>query len=135
MLSMQYQWNAYREEEEEGGYGKNARSKVFSMRSSSVFFNGGKDKVEVFMGAGKQGETSPDFRIEGSFRSRNCKIRTANGEMVAKIARKRVNSTIMLSDDVFTLVVQPGYSTELIMAFVVILDRISSKAYTPILCS
>ncbi|KAL5738899.1 hypothetical protein ACOSQ2_028079 [Xanthoceras sorbifolium] len=67
--------------------------------------------------------------------SRNCKIKNANGDLVAQIARKRANSTILLSDDVFSLLVYPGFGTDLVMAFVVILDRISSKPYTPVLCS
>lgn len=137
ILSMQYQWNAYREED---GCGKSSPGcKVFSMRSSSmVLFGGGKDKAEVCMGSasGRGRQQRPDFRIEGSFRNRNCKIRNAEGEVVAKIARKRVmNSTVMLSDDVFSLAIQPGYNSDLIMAFVLVLDRISTKPYTPALCS
>lgn len=103
-----------------------------------AFFSGGKDKAEVLMGSSsrQQGKTTPDFRIEGSFRNRNCKIRNAEGEVVAKIGRKRVmNSTVMLSDDVFSLAIRPGYSSDLIMAFVIVLDRISAKPYTPALCS
>ncbi|KAI9153667.1 hypothetical protein LWI28_014741 [Acer negundo] len=142
ILSMQYQWSGYREED---GCGKIKRSsgmsKVFTMRSSSLLFKDG--AAEVFMMGSerrKQAQhtsTSPDFKIEGCFRSRNCSIRTANGDLVAKIARKRAaNSTILLTDDVFTLVVHPGYGTDLVMAFVVILDRISTKPYTPVfLCS
>ncbi|KAK1562754.1 hypothetical protein Q3G72_016519 [Acer saccharum] len=152
ILSMQYQWSGYREED---GCGKIKRSsssssgmsKVFTMRSSSLLFKDG--AAEVFMMGSDSGPTKrrkqaqhsistpPDFKIEGCFRSRNCSIRTANGDLVAKIARKRAaNSTILLTDDVFTLVVHPGYGTDLVMAFVVILDRISSKPYTPVfLCS
>ena len=140
ILSMQYQWNAYREEDDCGK--SSPGCKVFSMRSSSMaFFGGGKDKAEVFVGSAsgrgrQQRGTTPDFRIEGSFRNRNCKISNADGQVVAKIGRKRVmNSTVMLSDDVFSLVIQPGYSSELIMAFVIVLDRISTKPYTPALCS
>ncbi|KAJ0087632.1 hypothetical protein Patl1_31639 [Pistacia atlantica] len=136
MLSMQYQWNAYREEEEEeDDHGK--RSRVFSMmRRSLVFFHNGKDEAEVYMGGNKQAQSNrPDFTIEGSFRTRNCKIKNANGEVVAKISRKRVNSTILLSDDVFNLVVQPGFPTHLVMAFVIVLDRICSKPFAPVLCS
>lgn len=137
MLSMQYQWNAYREEGEEGSYGK--RSRVFSMmRRSPVFFHNGKDEAEVYMGSGRSKKVqsnTPDFTIEGSFRRRSCKIKNANGEVTAKIARKRVNSTILLSDDVFSLIVQPGFPTHLVMAFVIVLDRICSKPFAPVFCS
>lgn len=57
------------------------------------------------------------------------------GEVVAKIARKKVNPTVVLGDDVFSLVVQPGLESQLIMAFVVILDRICVKPFAPSLCS
>ncbi|KAE8098962.1 hypothetical protein FH972_016981 [Carpinus fangiana] len=96
-----------------------------------------KDDVEaiVVMGHGQSDQT-PDFRIEGCFRRRNCKIKSSStGQMVAKIARKRVNNKILLGDDVFTLAVQPGFDTQLVMAFVIILDRICGKPFAPVLCS
>ncbi|GKV04260.1 hypothetical protein SLEP1_g16440 [Rubroshorea leprosula] len=135
IMSMQYQWNAYRGDQEMRRR-KCKKSKVFSMRTPSLLFQRQrKDQAEVFLpGLSKKGQV-PDFRIQGSFRSRNCLIRTATGEVAAKITRKRVNSTVLLSDDVFSLVVQPGFDMELIMAFVVVLDRICANPFTPILCS
>jgi len=136
VLSMQYQWNAYRGEDK---CGTSSNSKVFSMRSGSMLFHrhSSKDDVEavVVMGHGQSHQT-PDFRIEGCFRRRNCKIKSSStGQMVAKIARKRVNNKILLGDDVFTLAVQPGFDTQLVMAFVIILDRICGKPFAPVLCS
>ena len=56
--------------------------------------------------------------------------------MAAKILRKRAaNTTVLLSDDVFSLVVEPGFDPELMMAFVIILDRICGKPFAPVLCS
>ncbi|XP_071722057.1 protein LURP-one-related 8-like [Rutidosis leptorrhynchoides] len=97
----------------------------------------------------------PDYIIEGSFWNRNCKIMsTINGEVAAKIMRKRTctstpingssssnsssstSSTIMLSEEVFSLVVMPDFDPQVIMAFVVILDRICCKPiFTPRMCS
>ncbi|KAI9380731.1 hypothetical protein POPTR_016G143500v4 [Populus trichocarpa] len=141
MLSMQYQWNAYRGDQD----GCERTSKVFSMRSPSVLSDfhaaGRKHVAEIFMGTRLGGrrhdQNMPDFKIQGSFRSRDCKIvKTCTGEVVARISRKRANNTtILLSDDVFSLVVQPGFDTHLIMAFVIVLDRISSKPFSPFLCS
>ncbi|KDP21815.1 hypothetical protein JCGZ_00602 [Jatropha curcas] len=132
ILSMQYQWNAYRGED---GYRNNPKTKLFSMRSTSLLFQTGKDVAEIFMGGITRQGQIPDFRIEGSFRARDCKIKNTEGEVVAKMARKRVHTTILLSDDVFSLVVQPDFDTQLVMAFVIILDRISNKPFTPIFCS
>uniref|UniRef100_A0A6N2KMI7 Protein LURP-one-related 5-like n=1 Tax=Salix viminalis TaxID=40686 RepID=A0A6N2KMI7_SALVM len=139
ILSMQYQWRAYRGDQD--GCGK---ANVFFMRSPSVLSNfqaaGRKHVAEIFMGthSGGHHQSMPDLKIEGSFRSRDCKIvKTCTGEVVARISRKRVmnNTTILLSDDVFSLVVHPGFDTHLIMAFVIVLDRISSKPFSPFLCS
>ncbi|XP_021829028.1 protein LURP-one-related 5-like [Prunus avium] len=133
MLSMQDQWNAYRGED---GCGKSPKSsRVFAMRSGSGLFGSSNksEAAEVFMGAHATG--TPDFRIEGCFGRRNCKIRSRSGQLVASVARKRVNSTVLLDNDVFNLVVQPGFDLDLIMGFVIILDRICGKPFTPILCS
>lgn len=140
---MQNQWNAYRGEVVVDGYGKRSSgkrcssSKVFSMRSG----NKKNEEADVFL-RGQQPtklKEEADFRIGGCFRKRNCIIRsgTSSGQvLVANIARKKVNnSTILLGDDVFSLVVQPGFDIELIMAFVIVLDRICGKSYAPVLCS
>lgn len=103
----------------------------------------------------KPSQQQPDYRIEGSFWNRNCNIRsTISGQVAAKIMRKKTgtstmisggsssgsnsstSSTIMLSEEVFSLVVKPGFDPQVIMAFVVILDRICFKPLlTPRMCS
>ncbi|KAM1691415.1 hypothetical protein ACFX15_032496 [Malus domestica] len=135
MLSLQDQWNAYRGED---GCGKNPKSsRVFTMKSGSNLF-GSRNKseaAEVFMGGPTSSNSAPDFIVEGCFRRRNCKIRDCSGELVATVSRKRVNNSVLLENDVFSLVVQPGFDLELIMGFVIVLDRICGKTFTPILCS
>lgn len=131
-------------------------SRVFSMRrrsSGSLFFHRGNkdDEAEVFLHGGSpliikqeddheslpsSSSSIPDFRIGGCFRRRNCVITAGrSGQLVARIARKKANSTVLLGDDVFSLIVQPGFDIHLIMAFVIILDRICAKPYAPLLCS
>ncbi|KAK4268355.1 hypothetical protein QN277_025024 [Acacia crassicarpa] len=150
------QWNAYKGEGScrrrtkgsESSEGAKPKA-LFSMRSSgSMVFNGGGDKndhdeAQVFMGTStgqgqgcKSHDEAPDFKVQGCFRRRNCVIRNSKGHVAAKISRKRVNKTVVLGDDVFNLVVQPGFQHHLMMAFVVVLDRIHTKHYyTPLLCS
>lgn len=147
VLSMQCQWNAYRGEDKTGKRVTSTTSKVFSMRSGSTLFHSSKEEAIVMMMGSSSGPSTnnsntdhhqtPDFRIEGCFRRRNCKIiKSSSGEMVARIARKRVNNRrILLGDDVFSLAVQPGFDPQLIMAFVIILDRICGKPFAPVLCS
>ncbi|KAL5974903.1 hypothetical protein ACLOJK_031579 [Asimina triloba] len=129
MLSMRKQWNAFE--------GDNSSKLFFSMKRRSMVQSS--DEVEVFMmsaGSRKRlNNREPDFTIEGSFGRRHCKIRSGKGEVVAEISRKRINPAILLSDDVFSLVVGPGYDSELMMAFVIVMDRICGKPFTPALCS
>lgn len=129
---MQHQWTGYRGEDDHC-------SRAFTMkRPSSLLIPRNACEAEVYIGENisESSERKPDLKTEGSFRRRNCKITTAaTGQLVAEISRKRINSTLLLSDDVFTLVVQPGFETELVMAFVIILDRICFKPFAPILCS
>lgn len=144
LLSMQHQWNGYKGADE---YGKSSKTKVFSMRRPSFLIHTSGCEAEVFMETAAMpapadiSQAPPptalaDFRIEGSFRRRNCKIKNQSGKLAAKIVRKRTaNTTILLSDDVFSLEVQPGFEVELIMAFVIILDRICAKPFAPVLCS
>ncbi|KAF8364693.1 hypothetical protein HHK36_033373 [Tetracentron sinense] len=130
--SMQQQWNGFKGED-----GCSRKSPIlFSMRRGSsismLVQSNNIDEAKVFMGG--RGPTA-DFRIEGSFRRRCCKIRGPTGEVAAEITRKKVNSSVLLSNDVFSLVVQPGFDSELIMAFVVVMDRICRKSFAPLLCS
>ncbi|XP_068669473.1 protein LURP-one-related 12-like [Aristolochia californica] len=130
MLSMHDQWNGF----EGDGYSKTCtKTPLFSMNKKSILQTS--DEIEVFMGSCRNRTSSPDFRIDGCFRRRHCKIREGNGKVVAEICRKKVNTTILLSEDVFSLIVRPGFSSELIMAFIVVMDRICRKPVTPIMCS
>lgn len=143
VFSIQHQWNAYKGEE--GDLINSPKpNKIFSMIKSKSFFFHNSDKniaeAQVFLErrSGQNKVTidqTPDFRIEGCFWRRNCKIKNRNGEVVANIARKKVNDRVLLGDDVFSLVVQPGFDAQLIMAFVIVLDRICVKPYAPVLCS
>ncbi|KAM7526632.1 hypothetical protein LguiA_016534 [Lonicera macranthoides] len=137
IFSMQNQWNGYRGEDQSV---KSPKSRVFAMRRPSVLIHRSACEAEVYMETScPPSETPPpvpDFRIEGSFRRRNCKIKNSGGQVAAKILRKRAaNTTVLLSDDVFSLLVEPGFDPELMMAFVIILDRICGKPFAPVLCS
>ncbi|XP_072976142.1 protein LURP-one-related 5-like [Typha angustifolia] len=130
ILSMHNQWNGYKGEE---GWNKRSRSHVFSMRRCSILQS--TDEAEVFMGSPDNKSQMPSFLIEGCFWRRCCKVRGSEGKEVARICRKKVGTSVVLGDDVFSLVVQPGADCELIMAFVVIMDRICQKPFTPLMCS
>ncbi|KAJ3669109.1 hypothetical protein LUZ60_011059 [Juncus effusus] len=126
-LSMHDQWNAYKSEEITK---KGSRAPIFSMKRCAILQN--TDAAEVFMTGVK-----PSFRIDGCFMKRCCRITDINGKEIAKISRKKTGDagSVMLSDDVFSLIVQPGVDCEIVMAFVIIMDRICHKSFTPIMCS
>ncbi|PWA68700.1 tubby C-terminal-like domain-containing protein [Artemisia annua] len=157
IFSIQNQWNGCVYEEYNNGSSKSDK-RIFSIRkpSSSMLVFGrtrnqqAQCEAEVFLNhPDRKLSREPDYRIEGSFWNRNCKIwNIASGEVAAKIMRKRTsttalisgntntNSTIMLSEEVFSLVVKQGFDPQMIMAFVVILDRICFKPFfTPLMCS
>ncbi|XP_020150400.1 protein LURP-one-related 8 [Aegilops tauschii subsp. strangulata] len=158
IISMHDQWNCYKAPEE--GQAKRARSQqLFSVRKCSVLQNN--REAEVYMSSactttttttttdasasdhGTTGHQSPGFWIEGCFRRRNCKIRRAHdGKEVARIARKKARTPatpdtapLTLGEDVFSLVVQRDADCTMIMALVVVLDRICWRPYTPLICS
>lgn len=127
---MHGQWNGFEGDDDAG---PKSRMPVFSMRRRSFLRIG--DETEVFMCGLRNHVQAPDFWINGSFRRRCCKIQDSSGVVVAEICRKTANTRILLGNDVFRLIVQPGYDCELMMAFVVIMDRICRKPFTPALCS
>ncbi|KAG6533774.1 protein LURP-one-related 12-like isoform X1 [Zingiber officinale] len=112
ILSLHNRWS---------GFSAN-KTQVFSMRRPSIFQSC--DGAEVFMEPAKGRSPAPDFQTEGCFSRRDCKILGADGCEVARMGRKKANKSITLGDDVFSLVIQPNVDVELVMAFVVIMDRI-----------
>ncbi|CAL9152283.1 unnamed protein product [Musa hybrid cultivar] len=116
ILSMHDRWSGFKGEDD---VETSTSPRVFSMRRRSVLQGG--DEAEVFMDAPDRRSPEPDFRTEGRFRRRNCKIMDRDGQEVARIFRKEVNESVTLSDDVFSLIIQPNMDAELIMAFLVTL--------------
>uniref|UniRef100_A0A0E0MBU1 Tubby C-terminal domain-containing protein n=2 Tax=Oryza punctata TaxID=4537 RepID=A0A0E0MBU1_ORYPU len=145
ILSLHNRWNCYRAQEEEGLDSTNSPSvsqQVFSMRKSSALQSS--DEAEVFMSTRPSDHSQPDaspspsFRIEGCFSMRSCKIRGSNSEEAARITKKNagvMSRPVSLGDDVFTLVVRPGVDVAVVMAMVVVMDRICRRPYTPMACS
>ncbi|CAM0151231.1 unnamed protein product [Urochloa decumbens] len=139
IFSMQDQWNCYKASEESQGK-RTISHQLFSMRKCSVLQKGHEAEVSIFGCGTASGHTGqgPSFLVEGCFRRRNCKIRNSAGEEVARIMTKNVETasdSLTLGDDVFSLVVEPNVDCTMIMAFVVVLDRICWKPYTPMICS
>lgn len=130
-MSAHDQWNCL---EGDGGSRQKPTGLVFSMRRRRVLQSS--DEAEVFVGGG----AAAGYRVEGSFRRRSCKIlRRAGGTeevVVAEIRRKMATSSVALGDDVFCLIVQPrAADVKLLVAFIVVMDRICRRHRVPLLCS
>ncbi|KAJ0975430.1 hypothetical protein J5N97_017395 [Dioscorea zingiberensis] len=133
IFSMHDGWKGYRSDDELRNIV--SRSHVFSMGRRSILQSSDEAEVYMLSSTGHLPQ-KPDFRIEGCFWRRCCSILTGTGNVVAEISRKKVkNMSVFFGDDVFTIVIKPGVDCELIMAFMVVMDRISKKPFTPILCS
>ncbi|RLM58537.1 protein LURP-one-related 5-like [Panicum miliaceum] len=140
ILSMRDQWNCYRASEEAGDKSSSRRQHLFSMRKCSLVKRN--DEAEVHISgcttSSDHDSQAPSFRVQGSFWRRSCKILKGNGEEVARITRKKagaVSETVTLGEDVFSLTIMPNVDRSMIMAFVVILDRICQKPYKLLMCS
>ncbi|XP_042450445.1 protein LURP-one-related 5-like isoform X1 [Zingiber officinale] len=118
ILSVRDKWSGFKCGD---GLEMSHRTHAFSMRRRSIL--NGCEQAEVFMDSSS---STASFRTEGCFRRRNCEIKDGKGEeVVARISRKKVkNNSVTLGDDVFSLVIQPGVDAELVMAFLVVMDRI-----------
>ncbi|RLM69309.1 protein LURP-one-related 5-like [Panicum miliaceum] len=139
IFSMHDQWNCYRASEE--SQGKRTRPHhLFSMRKCLVLQKGHEAQVSMSGCSTASDSTGqgPSFWVEGCFRRRSCKIRNSDGEEVARILRKKAEAaanSLTLGEDVFSLVIQPNVDCTMIMAFIVVLDRICWRPYTPMICS
>ncbi|KAF3334865.1 protein LURP-one-related 12-like protein [Carex littledalei] len=125
IMSMHDRWNAY--EVEECLFRKQPNSKLFSMKRYSMLQNVYKAEVLVKTSAdNNKPKLVPGFRIEGCFERRNCKIYNSKGEEVAQISRKTIGETssVLLGNDVFSLVIHPGFNCTMVMAFVIVMDRL-----------
>ncbi|KAG0468137.1 hypothetical protein HPP92_017465 [Vanilla planifolia] len=115
VLSLRDRWRAYIEVEE------STKFHLFDMRRPS-FVQSGLEIAEVFMG--RAGGGGADYIIKGCFKKRCCTVRGRDGEILATISPKKANPTVVLGEDVFELLLEPGVSTELLVSFIVAMDRI-----------
>ncbi|PKU70241.1 Protein LURP-one-related 8 [Dendrobium catenatum] len=128
ILSLHDQWNGY-------SITASFKTLIFTMKQRSILKNRD-DDVEIFLHksrgdkAGSKSMEEADYRIQGCFQKRSCKIWGRSGKLVAWISRKMVSPLVILDDDVFRLIMAPGnHQCELIMAFIVIMDRICRKPF------
>ncbi|KAJ4763739.1 LURP-one-like protein (DUF567) [Rhynchospora pubera] len=126
--SLHHRWEGFAGERVEGQHQK----PLFTVRRSSIF--GGNRAgmvVEVHGGVGLT-EAETEYRIEGSFSQRCCKVLfegiASKGEaasLVAEIKRKvDPDAHVVLGKDVFSLFLAPHFDAAFAMGLVLVLDQI-----------
>jgi LURP-one-related len=130
---MHDQWNVYNTEDCTTDASK---LPIFSVRRCSILQN--TDSSEVFIGCSNTNSNKlrPTFMIDGCFEKRCSRVTDSKGKEVAKISRKKASAEtpVMLSNDVFSLILHPGVECQIIMALLVIMDRICQKSSTSRMC-
>lgn len=115
--SLHQRWEGFVGERLEG------QKHIFNVRRSSIM---GRTSVtaEVY---GNPGE---EYQIEGSFSQRTCTIFNADKQSVAEITRKLdISTNVVLSKEVFSVCLEPGFDAAFVMGLVLVLDQIYGEEY------
>ncbi|GLJ13734.1 hypothetical protein SUGI_0219190 [Cryptomeria japonica] len=97
---------------------------IFSVKKPLIFSKSG--DMEVFLGPNIK-KKQADYTVQGSYKERYCKIYNGTTTIVAEVKRKFATSDVMLSRDVFSVVVKMGVDQAFIMGLIVILHQISGE--------
>jgi uncharacterized protein YxjI len=79
----------------------------------------GKKTLAHVVAASSSAGDGEAFVVEGSYGRRACAVRDARGDVVAEVRRKEA-----VGDDLFRLVVSPGFGAPLAMGLVIALDEL-----------
>ncbi|GLJ13732.1 hypothetical protein SUGI_0219160 [Cryptomeria japonica] len=95
---------------------------IVSVRKSSIFSKN--EVAEAFVGS-TGGKKHSDYKVLGNYSERHCSIYNGLGTLVAE--RKFATSDVMLSKEVFNVVVKAGIDQAFMMALIVILHQMSGE--------
>ncbi|GLJ13731.1 hypothetical protein SUGI_0219150 [Cryptomeria japonica] len=97
---------------------------IFRVRKSSMF---SKNEVAEALVGSTRGKKHSDYKVLGNYSERHCSIYNGVGTLVAEVKRKFAASDVMLSKDVFNVVVKAGIDQAFMMALIVILHQMSRE--------
>jgi len=97
---------------------------IFSLRKSFIFNRNA--VIEVFLSSNKRKEHF-DYKIEGCYMERYCTVYSDARTIVAEVKRKYATPEVLLSKDVYNVVVRAGIDQAFIMGLVVILHQMSGE--------
>ncbi|PKI35931.1 hypothetical protein CRG98_043685 [Punica granatum] len=110
-------WQAFR------GESNDPNNLMFSAKTSSILFV--KTKLHVFL-AHNTKEDVCDFRVEGSWLERSCKIYIGESStVIAEMHKKHTLQSILVGKDNYMVTVHPNIDYAFIVALIVILDEIN----------
>ncbi|GLJ13733.1 hypothetical protein SUGI_0219180 [Cryptomeria japonica] len=113
-----YRWYGFH------GEACNGQKPIFSVSKSSVFSKN--EVAEAFVGS-TRGKKHSDYKVLGNYSERHCSIYNGLGTLVAEVKRKFATSDVMLSKDVFNVVVKAGIDQAFMMGLIVILHQMSGE--------
>ncbi|XP_057858909.2 protein LURP-one-related 5-like [Cryptomeria japonica] len=97
---------------------------IFSVSKSSMFTKN--EVAEAFVGS-TRGKKHSYYKVLGNYSERHCSIYNGLGTLVAEVKRKFATSDVMLSKDVFNVVVKAGIDQAFMMGLIVILHQMSGE--------
>lgn len=97
---------------------------IFRLRKSFIFNRNA--LIEVFLSSNKRKEHF-DYKIEGCYMERYCTIYSDARTIVAEVKRKYATPEVLLSKDVYNVVVRAGLDQAFIMGLVIILHQMSGE--------
>lgn len=119
VLNIMYNsWDGFAGDKYEG------QKPIFRLRKSSIFNKNA--LIEVFLGSNKRKEHF-DYKIEGCYMERYCTIYSDARTIVAEVKRKYATPEVLLSKDVYNVVVRAGLDQAFIMGLVIILHQMSGE--------
>ncbi|GLJ13730.1 hypothetical protein SUGI_0219130 [Cryptomeria japonica] len=97
---------------------------IFSVNKLSMFSKN--EVAEAFVGSSR-GMKHSAYKVLGNYSKRHCSIYNGLGTLVAEVKRKFATSDVVLSKDVFNVVVKVGIDQAFMMGLIVILHQMSGE--------
>lgn len=119
VLNIMYNtWNGFAGDKCDG------QKPIFRIRKSFIFNRNA--VIEVFLSSNKR-KGQFDYKIEGCYMERYCTFYSDDRTIIAEVKRKYATPEVLLSKDVYNVVVRAGIDQAFIMGLVVILHQMSGE--------
>ncbi|KAJ4951701.1 hypothetical protein NE237_028533 [Protea cynaroides] len=118
-LGIHRQWKGYKVDDE------GAEKLVFSLKEPNSFLV---KNIKVNVGHKRCNIKDWDFEIRGSFPDKSCAIVDSSGKTVAQVGVRKEAQMMMVSKDLYQVVVQPGFDQAFLCGVIAVLDNIYEES-------